>query len=729
MQSPENRKEATDRHDTKTAHDPWFEAGPVRISHLTSAVGGLAVNITPERRTAGIDTRNLTDEDRKTFQKGIQNEMKFAGVDKLRTARAAWRNAIKQNSTNADELKKLKDAFYEIRQQYQNKGKKLGFSDLNIIDGEIKGGVHIAPYPFYNSSSKPGASKEVLRLSMASGVAMAVRTTDGRLVIQHRAAETPKLDDTGTSPGNASYANIPGASVAGMLDATLSGSEDRQPGTPDAVDTDTIKSMILKEASEELGINGDMVESLRIVGVAQDGVKPHDEFMLFANLKMTAAELEETSRMSNRNKYLDDIDMAEKFIDIPANSQAIETLLCDVKCPLPPTHAATLVSAGYLMVLEKDGESIAREWLSTLEPRIAENYALIDKLVQQFYLDNPAEASQIPERFWSKNKDAPKRNINGYDPAYTPEEQGLPSFEDEMIRTGLLPETRTEVNTAYLFDVDGVLTNPETKKAHPFLIEEILDRLAKNEPVCLNTGRSVDWVLKHVIDPLKNSINNRSLDTAAILNNLIIVGEKGATWHTFNNSEGGINEYTGQVKSLSIPPELKQEVAELIEKNPKYKAAMSIGTEDPDKLTMLSPEMNNGYPLGEYTKIQQSFADELQTILDGNEKYSRYKIDATGIAVDIESPHVSKALGAQRFMEFLKLRGFVAKEFITFGDSASDLTMADYLSKIGKDVTMVFVGNKDTLENQAERQYTVTLAPGYDKGTVDFFFKRAIPKK
>lgn len=52
-------------------------------------------------------------------------------------------------------------------------------------------------------------------------------------------------------------------------------------------------------------------------------------------------------------------------------------------------------------------------------------------------------------------------------------------------------ETHRQVDTAYLFDVDGVLTDPVEKRVdREEIFSEIISRLQSGQPVAFNTGRS-----------------------------------------------------------------------------------------------------------------------------------------------------------------------------------------------------------------------------------------------
>lgn len=56
----------------------------------------------------------------------------------------------------------------------------------------------------------------------------------------------------------------------------------------------------------------------------------------------------------------------------------------------------------------------------------------------------------------------------------------------------------------WLFDVDGPLSDPIAKRmTEHVLLEELVARLARREPVVLNTGRALPWVIENVLTPLR----------------------------------------------------------------------------------------------------------------------------------------------------------------------------------------------------------------------------------
>lgn len=684
-----------------------FEAGSFTITHLSDNPNGFEFVTNESIRRTDPDARPDLDSGQKEMLGGaMRRELGFNNVAPVTEARSAWRDAEARGADEA-EIARLKEAYFTVRNEYIGKGKKIGLRAIKLVgENRLEADVQLVSFPVYNLLSVPDNSPELERLSRATGVAMVVETSDHHLVVQHRGVKKQKITEPGMSRGNATYADIPGASVAGMVDASLNMDGDRQPGTPDQVDTETLKGNILKEAGEELGVAPDDIEGLRIVGLAEDHYKPHDEVLFLSTLKLTAAELRETSRTSKRNKGLADADFEEKFFTIEGSPDAIETFLTEVKCPLPPTHAAAMVAAGYSLVLREQGREAAHTWRERMQAEVRRNYQEIDEMVAGHYERYPDVLSQIPERYW--NQEVPARNKNGYSPAYTPEEQGLPTFEDEMVRVGLMPETRRHAEEGDLFDVDGVVTDPSDKKVtDPAMFDEHIARLRAGDPVCYNTGRSVSWVMERVVKPM---IERMGEDTSA-LSNLIIVGEKGGTWATFN--EDGEPRFDA-VATITVPNELKSRVRELVSE--KYADVMFF---DESKETMISVEMVDGYDIAAFTERQTQFVEDLKAILAETGADKTYRIDPTTIATDIESPYVSKALGSDRFLEFLKSRGIVVESYKAFGDSPSDAAMADELARRGKMVELIYVGKNPGAVNRGA-DYPIEEVAGFSNGTLEY---------
>lgn len=270
-----------------------------------------------------------------------------------------------------------------------------------------------------------------------------------------------------------------------------------------------------------------------------------------------------------------------------------------------------------------------------------------------------------------------------------------------------------DVSDIKLFDVDGVLTDFHSKKIAPFLLSHLVKLLENKKTIGINTGRSIVWLKEEIINPLFKAISDKSF-----FQNLIIVGEKGSVWVSFDN-EGNIGKEI--LKEIFPSKELLDQIKELIEQ--KYKDYMFI---DKTKETMISIEMNNGCDLDKFAKSQKELEiDSIKIINNYPELKNKIRIDSSAIATDIEFKTCGKDLGAKRFLQILKDKHLKIKgQIITFGDSASDLKMADQLFKDGYQVKLIYVGNKEAL-GYIKKDYPIEFYPGFTKGTIEYLSKNS----
>lgn len=259
-----------------------------------------------------------------------------------------------------------------------------------------------------------------------------------------------------------------------------------------------------------------------------------------------------------------------------------------------------------------------------------------------------------------------------------------------------------------IFDVDGVLTHPSEKKVTELgIYNQFIKRLEAGEPVIINTGRAVDFMLKRILEPLEQLVADRK-----ILRNLFAVGEKGAVSVQYNN-KGERTEYVDQ--SISVPEALQIEARQLVEE--RFSGVVFYDT---TKKTMISIEMLDGLSVDEFIKRQSDLNIELMGLLTRHGLATEYKVDPSRIATDVENNHVGKGLGVQKALEWLAEQKIKPERFIAFGDSPSDVAMADELHQRGLPVEFVFVGEKNLLAGKKLEfpiTYTVEQCEG---GTMEY---------
>lgn len=272
-------------------------------------------------------------------------------------------------------------------------------------------------------------------------------------------------------------------------------------------------------------------------------------------------------------------------------------------------------------------------------------------------------------------------------------------------------ENSTAVEHAWLFDVDGVITNPEQKKiTQPRILEEMIRRLEDGEPVALVTGRSVDFMRERVLARLTKRITERSL-----LRNFLAVGEKGGVWITYSQ-EGEPLEHIDE--SISTPQKLQEEARELVERE-----FSDLIFYDESKLTMISTEMKDGIKLDDFHQRQAVLDEELEKLIKRHGFSHQLEIDSTTIATDIQDKHVGKDLAARRVLDWLKSRDIVPKMVVAFGDSKSDIPMAQEIHNQGLPATFVFVGKEQDRKDidKLNLPFPVHFPRGqYESGTLEY---------
>ncbi|HSA83600.1 MAG TPA: hypothetical protein VLF20_01790 [Patescibacteria group bacterium] len=260
--------------------------------------------------------------------------------------------------------------------------------------------------------------------------------------------------------------------------------------------------------------------------------------------------------------------------------------------------------------------------------------------------------------------------------------------------------------TAYLFDVDGVLTDPVYKRTEPALLDQLIQILSRGDPVAFNTGRGLEWVEKQILADLLQKLTDKTL-----LQRLILIGEKGETW-LFFDAEGKVHKRT--TEGLAMPEALQQQFKHILET--KYHDAMFF---DETKTVMVTAEMHDGYDLDRFQGKKHRFIEEVKQLLQACDPEKKYKLHFDEISVSIEHKHVGKALGAQRFLTFLAELQMTPDTYYCFGDTESDFDMADYLAAKGKKVYFVYTGKKNNIEIN-EKSYPIIFETGYSLGTLAY---------
>lgn len=255
--------------------------------------------------------------------------------------------------------------------------------------------------------------------------------------------------------------------------------------------------------------------------------------------------------------------------------------------------------------------------------------------------------------------------------------------------------------TAWIFDIDGVITNLNSKKIeHPQIIQIITKILSNNEPVAFVTGRSIDMAKNNVLSVIEDDLEDKSR-----LNLLYCEGEFGAV--TINYKNG--NQKIHIDKSLNPPDELIKKGKEIIE---NYKKIFIYD----QKHSFFTAEVKQDIDKKLSEENKDKLSKELQQLIDSMNKSEQFEVHKDNIAVNVRSKKLNKHLATKKVLTWLENLNVRADDFIAFGDSGSDIEIGRELHKQNKQLKFINTGNhKFTSE-----PFEVINIGNFDKGTLEY---------
>lgn len=227
---------------------------------------------------------------------------------------------------------------------------------------------------------------------------------------------------------------------------------------------------------------------------------------------------------------------------------------------------------------------------------------------------------------------------------------------------------------AYIFDVDGVITDPVTKTANSDVLKKIA-ALLETDFIALNTGRSFSWVEEKILSPLSEITQDSSL-----YKNLFIVCEKGNVLAQLEN-----DSWQKNLLDDPLPEEIQEKIKQLAK---EHSESMFF---DESKETMISVEMNDGFDVATYRKFQKELHNKAQELLEAKYHDMEFIIDPSTISLDIQYEDAGKQLGAERIEDYMLSKGIKVDKMYMFGDSQSDTDMAQALQD-SHTVIFIYVG-------------------------------------
>ncbi len=230
-----------------------------------------------------------------------------------------------------------------------------------------------------------------------------------------------------------------------------------------------------------------------------------------------------------------------------------------------------------------------------------------------------------------------------------------------------------------LFDVDGPITHPESRKIEqPEILDLTLGFLARNGYVAYNTGRARSTVYERVISPLLTHAVARGISPAVVSRRISVFAEKGAVVSVWDDNH---KQWQHRVDpATEVPAELRGAVASLLRNDHEFQTHIFY---DSDKETMVSVEMRREtaeatpipVTVRAFKPIAERFAAEVRK-LASERGYHDLEVDCTTIAVDVQRRGVGKDLGVRLALGWLHDLGKHVTRIHCFGDSRSDVAMA-----------------------------------------------------
>lgn len=233
-----------------------------------------------------------------------------------------------------------------------------------------------------------------------------------------------------------------------------------------------------------------------------------------------------------------------------------------------------------------------------------------------------------------------------------------------------------------IFDIDGVLTDPQSKKAENKNLLSSLSNLSRKMPIIFNTGRSAEWVCKNILPHLV-------LDDYH--NNFYAACEMGAVSLTINDSKIAQVVINEDSLAQQVPDQLKNSIHDMVAKN--YESSMFV---DNTKKVIMTVEMQDNYPIEKYEIDKNELKNSIDIILKHYHPNIHIKPSSSTIAIDIKPFHLNKAYGAKMINLWLKNNDFIIDDahIHCIGDSASDIEMSDYFFDQQIKTSFIYVGEE-----------------------------------
>lgn len=264
------------------------------------------------------------------------------------------------------------------------------------------------------------------------------------------------------------------------------------------------------------------------------------------------------------------------------------------------------------------------------------------------------------------------------------------------------------VQNAFLFDVDGVITDPETKQLDlPEIADFLVEQIREKNPVAIVTGRALPWVEERVVPHILERIPESE---RKILDLFFVSGEFGGSYATW---ESGKLEHNID-SNIRLSEDLINKTKAELEK------FYSSHFFDDQKQTMVSLEMKDGVDFKKFKSDQEKLAEKLRETVKSYPRHEEIEVHIDRIATNIRYKSLNKSYAADQVLKWVGEKNISPREFLTFGDSASDAEMSSRLAELGLKTKLVFVGGPEHLKGK-KLSFPVKFTTAYcDEGLVEF---------
>lgn len=269
---------------------------------------------------------------------------------------------------------------------------------------------------------------------------------------------------------------------------------------------------------------------------------------------------------------------------------------------------------------------------------------------------------------------------------------------------------------AYLFDVDGVITDPVKREiTKPELITQLLALLQQGSPIAFISGRGLIWMRSRVIKVLEKYLDDHPVLDRNALDNLYISGEFGGVSAVYQ--QGQRQEEVN--KALMIP----QGVRSMLEM--KAQSFIEYVFVDIEKQTQFTVEANFNKNTNLMDDHGDDIADDFRTVIQGQPEL---EVQVDRIAVNVKNKQANKRYATDQFLQWLANKNFQPEKYIVFGDSPTDLEIGEQLQAKNLPFDFVYVGEKTDLA-ESNPQFSIHITNAHcDVGTVEFLTKHYFPE-